>query len=98
MESRTTCPSKAWDDYCEQYTEDPRCELIAEWIEKDIEVYHRTLKTQTGESGIRIRSAFKGEDGFPDDPHDVATGVSEWLAKHPALFEVAYVLANRGDK
>ena len=94
MESRTRCPSEDWDDYCSQGSEDPRAEDVAEWIERSIEVRQRSIKG--GEYNVRV--SFHQKDGFPDDPHDVATGVSEWLAKHPALFEVAYVLANKGDE
>ena len=89
MESRTRCPSEGWDDYCSQVDEDPRVEIVGEWIASDIESITQTI----GGKESRVRRAFFYPDGFPEDPHEVGVGVSDWLARHPALLEVAYLLA-----
>ena len=94
MESRTRCPSESWDDYCSQEDRDLKVERIGEWIASDIESITQNIK---GEES-RVRLAFFYPDGFPEDPHEVGVGVSDWLANHPALLEVAYLLATKEGK
>ena len=95
MATKTSCPSESWDRYYADQESDPREEIVSEWIGKNIEVKQRSIKDP---DGYNVRTHFHQKDGFPDDPFDVGEGVTAWLAKHPALFEVAYHLAKREEK
>jgi hypothetical protein len=59
------------------------------WIRNKIESVRPTLKGD----GVLVRQYFPTNEGFPEDPDMIADEMVNFIFDHPALAEVAVLLA-----
>jgi hypothetical protein len=88
MVTKTECPSKSWDHYYDSQ-HDAEAEVIHEWIVGEIA---RTIRRIGGNTVHRDH--FKPEDGWPDDPAEVADEITNLVASHGVLREAILLLSN----
>ena len=94
MVTKTQCPSVAWDNYLSLNEEDPRTEEVYEWVSGELESTRKTIHGDT----VVVRHGFNQNEGFPDDPDEIANALTRWLGQYPALMEVAHLLAKTREK
>ena len=84
MTTKTVCPSQSWD----RYPIDPQAEAVWEWVMNEIETSVRRI----GKGSSLRRDHFMPEDGWPEDPAEVADEVTNMVMSHPVIVEVIVTL------
>ena len=82
------CPSSSWDSYYESQ-ENPDAERIHEWIVSQIEYTRNRIG-----GGVSVhRDFFKPEDGWPEDPSEIADEICNFFCNYGILTEAAILLS-----
>ena len=87
--TKSECPSVSWDRYCDAL-EIPEAEMISEWVEQEIEMKVRSIRST---DPTPHRYHFKPEDGWPEDPAVIADEITNMVSNHGVLIEAIVLLA-----